>query len=173
MTFHIFASVTQKPCHVLKSSSPSARHQSVCRLVQDGVKPTEIEAFTVQQFHAADVDGDERVDYEEFVAYYQSISTTKARRELRSALGPQAESDCPFLTLPLTCPADFVAPDSAIEPPCSSAKQVPVSLTCCQPAFLPQIDVCPFARDHCSMFHDSGCYQLAKWLIDGPVVQRI
>jgi len=61
--------------------------------LQDGIKPTEIEGFTGQQFHLADLDGDERVDYEEFVAYYQSISTTKARRELRSALGPQAESD--------------------------------------------------------------------------------
>ena len=32
------------------------------------------------------------MDFDEFVNFYQSISTTKARRELRSALGPQAES---------------------------------------------------------------------------------
>lgn len=47
----------------------------------------------------ADVDQDNRVDYEEFVSFYQSLATTKARRELRSALGPQAESMQPPISL--------------------------------------------------------------------------
>ena len=62
-------------------------------MLQDGIKPTDIESFTLQQFATADVDQDGRVDFDEFVNFYQSISTTKARRELRSALGPQAESE--------------------------------------------------------------------------------
>ena len=61
--------------------------------LQDGIRPTEIEAFAVQQFQQLDLDNTGRIDFDQFVNFYQNISTTKARRELRSALGPQAESE--------------------------------------------------------------------------------
>ena len=64
--------------------------------MQDGIRPTEIEAFAVQQFQQLDLDNTGRIDFDQFVSFYQNISTTKARRELRSALGPQAESKLPL-----------------------------------------------------------------------------
>lgn len=67
--------------------------------LQDGIRPTEIEAFAVQQFQQLDLDNTGRIDFDQFVNFYQNISTTKARRELRSALGPQAESEW-FPSLP-------------------------------------------------------------------------
>lgn len=61
-------------------------------LLQDNIKPTEIESYTRQQFEIADADGDGAVDYEEFVHFYQALTTSKARRELRAVMGPHAES---------------------------------------------------------------------------------
>ena len=60
--------------------------------MQDNIKPTEIEPYTRQQFEMADADGDGAVNFEEFTHFYQALTTSKARRELRSIMGPHAES---------------------------------------------------------------------------------
>ena len=60
--------------------------------MQEGLKPTEIEGFTAAQFQLADTEGTGAITYEAFVAYYKLLAISKARQELRAALGPQAES---------------------------------------------------------------------------------
>ena len=57
------------------------------------MKPTDIESITAAQFKLADSDGDGCISYEEFVAYYGLLAISRARQELRTALGPQAESE--------------------------------------------------------------------------------
>lgn len=61
--------------------------------VQEGLRTTEIEPYAMQQLQLVDPDGTGKMDFDQFVTFYQSVSTTKARSELRSALGPQAESE--------------------------------------------------------------------------------
>ena len=65
------------------------------RAVQDGVKPIDIEATTAAQFALADADGDGRITFPDFLAYYGTLATSQARQELRRAFGPQAESEGP------------------------------------------------------------------------------
>ena len=67
-------------------------HDEWCA-AQEGVKPTDIESITAAQFKLADTDGDGCISYEEFVAYYGLLAISRARQELRTALGPQAESE--------------------------------------------------------------------------------
>ena len=57
------------------------------------MKPTEIDAVAAQKFQQVDLDNTGRVDFDQFASFYQNISTTKARKELRSAMGPQIESE--------------------------------------------------------------------------------
>ena len=66
------------------------------------MRPTDIESFTAAQFKLADTDGDGCISYEEFVAYYGHLATSRACQELRTALGPQAESE------PALCCCDAV-----------------------------------------------------------------
>ena len=63
----------------------------MCAL-QDGVKPMDIDGVTAAQFAKADVDGDGRITFQDFLAFYTSLAASQARQELRAAFGPQAES---------------------------------------------------------------------------------
>ena len=59
---------------------------------QDGIKQTEVDSFVAQQFRQADAGGLGRVSPQDFSTYYQAIALPKARLELRSSLGLEAES---------------------------------------------------------------------------------
>ena len=59
---------------------------------QDGVKQTEVDSYVAQQLRQADTDGDGQVTFEDFCEYYQAMSISKSRVELRSNLGMEAES---------------------------------------------------------------------------------
>ena len=58
---------------------------------QDHVKPAEMDAFLGAQFTMADADRDGLVTVGEFAAYYQGLVTCKARQQLRSSMGLDAE----------------------------------------------------------------------------------
>ncbi len=58
---------------------------------QDGIKQTEVDSFVAQQFRQADTDGDGQVTFEDFCEYYQTMSLSRARLELRSTMGMEAE----------------------------------------------------------------------------------
>ena len=64
--------------------------------MQDGVKQTEVDSFVGQQFRQADTDGDGQVTFEDFCQYYKAISLSRARLELRSTVGMEAESKHPL-----------------------------------------------------------------------------
>ena len=59
--------------------------------LQDGIKQTEVDAYVAQQFQQADTDGDGQVTFEDFCNYYQAMSISKARLELRATMGMEAE----------------------------------------------------------------------------------
>ncbi|KAL0023967.1 hypothetical protein WJX77_004039 [Trebouxia sp. C0004] len=59
--------------------------------IMDGIKQTEVDAFVSQQFRQADTDGDGQVTFEDFGEYYQAMSLSRARLELRSTMGMEAE----------------------------------------------------------------------------------
>ena len=48
--------------------------------------------FVSQQLHQADTDGDGQVSFGDFCDYYQAMSLSRARLELRSTMGMEAES---------------------------------------------------------------------------------
>lgn len=79
---------------------PAVSRRHVC-ILQDGVKPIDIEGTTAAQFAIADADGDGRVNFSDFLAYYGKLTTSQARRELRRAFGPQAESRPSLRCIPL------------------------------------------------------------------------
>lgn len=69
--------------------------------MQDGVKQTEVDSYVAQQFRQADTDGDGQVTFEDFSEYYQAMSISRARLELRSTMGMEAEREqCCFAVLP-------------------------------------------------------------------------
>ena len=86
-------------------NSLSWRH---CRLpkvfclnhVQDGVKQTEVDSYVAQQFRQADTDGDGQVTFEDFCEYYEAMSISRARLELRSTMGMEAEREHLSLIIP-------------------------------------------------------------------------
>lgn len=57
------------------------------------MKPNEQDGFCLQQFSAADADKDDRIGWEDFCLYYQAISMSPARQEIRAGLGEQAERE--------------------------------------------------------------------------------
>ncbi|KAK9820323.1 hypothetical protein WJX72_008971 [[Myrmecia] bisecta] len=59
----------------------------------DGVKQTELDSVVAQQFMSADLDGDSKISFEEFCQFYQQVSLSKARNDLRAKLGMTAEKD--------------------------------------------------------------------------------
>ena len=59
--------------------------------MQDHIKPAEMDAFLDAQFLLADADQDGFITVGEFAAYYQSLVTCKARQQLRSSMGLDAE----------------------------------------------------------------------------------
>ncbi|KAL3156386.1 hypothetical protein ABBQ38_000700 [Trebouxia sp. C0009 RCD-2024] len=59
--------------------------------IMDGVKQTEVDSYVAQQFRQADTDGDGQVTFEDFSEYYQAMSISRARLELRSTMGMEAE----------------------------------------------------------------------------------
>lgn len=59
--------------------------------VQDGIKQTEVDAYVAQQFQQADTDKDGQVTFEDFCKYYQAMSISKTRLELRATMGMEAE----------------------------------------------------------------------------------
>ena len=61
--------------------------------VQDGIKQTEVDSYVAQQFRQADTDGDGQVTFEDFSEYYQAMSISRARLELRSTMGMEAERE--------------------------------------------------------------------------------
>ena len=73
--------------------APACLGLTCCCLLQEGLKPTEIEGYTAAQFRLADTEGTGAISYEDFVGYYKLLAISKARQELRAALGPQAESE--------------------------------------------------------------------------------
>lgn len=58
-----------------------------------------MDAFLHAQFDLADADRDGFVTAAEFAVYYQSLGTCKARQQLRSSMGLEAES-APFTSAP-------------------------------------------------------------------------
>ena len=56
------------------------------------MKPIDLDATTAAHFAKADVDGDGRITFPDFLAFYSTLAATQARQELRAAFGPQAES---------------------------------------------------------------------------------
>jgi hypothetical protein len=61
---------------------------------QDGKGLAEQDALLAQHFAAADADRDGRVTFDEFAAYLPAVSGSKARSQLRAALGVEVESAC-------------------------------------------------------------------------------
>ncbi|DBA71896.1 TPA: hypothetical protein ACH3X2_010942 [Trebouxia sp. C0005] len=59
--------------------------------IMDGIKQTEVDSFVSQQFRQADTDRDGQVTFEDFCEYYQAMSLSRARLELRSTMGMEAE----------------------------------------------------------------------------------
>jgi hypothetical protein len=74
---------------------PIAVHISCHSLVkQDGIPSgQQQDERATQQFRQADTDHSGSISPDEFVAYYQSSCASRTRLELRSTLGPSAESE--------------------------------------------------------------------------------
>lgn len=70
--------------------------------LQDGVKQTEVDSYVAQQFRQADTDGDGQVTFEDFCEYYEAMSISRARLELRSTMGMEAEREQLCLNAALT-----------------------------------------------------------------------
>ena len=66
--------------------------------MQDGIKQTEVDGFVAQQFKQADTGSHGCVNYQDFCDYYQAMSVPKARLELRTDMGLEAERETPLLT---------------------------------------------------------------------------
>ena len=60
---------------------------------QDGKGLAEQDARLAQHFAAADADHDGRVTFDEFAAYLPAVSGSKARSQLRAALGVEVERE--------------------------------------------------------------------------------
>lgn len=60
------------------------------------MKLSELDAFLDGQFNAADANRDGFITPAEFAVYYQSLGTCKARQQLRSSMGLEAESAPPL-----------------------------------------------------------------------------
>ena len=105
--------------------------------LQDGVKQTEVDSFVAQQFRQADTDGDGQVTFEDFCEYYEAMSISRARLELRSTMGMEAEREHPSLLTP-----DMQPPGS---PPTILAQvdyqnlQSTTTLHVCQCAYTPSL----------------------------------
>ncbi|KXZ49004.1 hypothetical protein GPECTOR_24g294 [Gonium pectorale] len=59
----------------------------------EGLKPAELEAAASRAFSLADQDGDGRVSPQEFARYYETLTCTNARKQLRLTLGLQGEEE--------------------------------------------------------------------------------
>eukprot|EP00884_Botryococcus_braunii_P021327 jgi/Botrbrau1/7879/Bobra.9_2s0053.2 len=58
----------------------------------EDVKPAEMDAFLLQEFRAADTNGDGFIDLGEFMSFYSGLSIPKPLRHLREAIGTAHES---------------------------------------------------------------------------------
>ena len=77
-------------CHCCRMPNfPCLSHNGL----QDGVKQTEVDSYVAQQFRQADTDGDGQVTFEDFCEYYEAMSISRARLELRSTMGMEAERE--------------------------------------------------------------------------------
>lgn len=70
--------------------------------MQDGVKQTEVDSYVAQQFRQADTDGDGQVTFEDFCEYYEAMAISRARLELRSTMGMEAEREQLYLNAAIT-----------------------------------------------------------------------
>ncbi len=68
-------------------------HPPAFLLRQDGKSLGEQDALLAAEFAAADADRDGRVTFDEFASYLPTVSTNKARQQLRAALGVEVESE--------------------------------------------------------------------------------
>ncbi len=67
---------------------------AVCTSAQDGIPSGQLQdERAMQQFRQADADRSGSISLDEFVAYYHTSCASRARLELRSSLGPSAESE--------------------------------------------------------------------------------
>ncbi|GIL43700.1 hypothetical protein Vafri_1349 [Volvox africanus] len=59
----------------------------------EGLRPSEVEAAVGRAFSLADRDSDGQITAEEFARYYETLTSTNARKHLRLALGPAVEAE--------------------------------------------------------------------------------
>lgn len=95
----------------MQSAPFSGSLLNMVHVLQDGVKPIDLDATTAAHFAKADMDGDGRITFPDFLAFYSTLAASQARQELRAAFGPQAESALFFPGLSHLVPAGCICCD--------------------------------------------------------------